>query len=87
MVEPTAAAGVATGSVAIGFIFFIIFLWFAMIALAIFLFVFWILMIIDVAQRRFKNENDKIVWILIVALLSWVGALVYYFVIKKSNKH
>mgnify|MGYP003982043035 CR=1 FL=1 len=84
MAEPTSAAA---GSLAVGFIAFFIFLWFVIIALSIFLFVFWILMIIDVAKRNFKNENDKIVWILIVALLSWVGALVYYFAIKKPNKH
>lgn len=53
----------------------------------IFLFIFWILMIVDAAQRKFKNENDKIVWIIVVALLNWIGALIYYFVIKKPNKH
>ena len=86
MVEP-ATTGAAVGGLAIGFVIFFFFLWFAIIALGIFLFVFWILMIVDVAQRKFKNENDKIVWILIVALLSWIGALVYYFAIKKSDKH
>lgn len=68
------------------FLISILLFFLAIIALAVFLTVFWILMIIDVAKRKFKNENDKIVWILIVILLSWLGAVIYYFVIKK-DKH
>lgn len=59
----------------------------AIISLAIFLFVFWILMIIDVTKRRFKEDNEKIAWILVILLANWIGAIIYYFVIKKSNKH
>lgn len=66
-------------SILLLFLFFIV--------LAVFLTVFWVLMIIDIAKRKFKNENDKIIWILIVILLSWLGAVIYYFVIKKDNKH
>ena len=55
-------------------------------ALAVFLFVFWILMIIDAAQRRFKSDAEKIVWILILIFLGILGALIYYFVIKKPNR-
>lgn len=47
--------------------------------------VFWIMMIVDAAKREFKNENDKIMWILILVFTSWVGALVYYFVVKKKE--
>jgi Co/Zn/Cd efflux system component len=61
-------------------IFFLIF------ALAIFSMVFWILMLVDVVQRKFKKEDEKVVWILIIALLGIVGALVYYFVVKRPNK-
>lgn len=50
------------------------------------LFVFWIWMIIDVAKRSFKNGTEKIIWIVIVVLLSWLGALVYFIVIKHINK-
>lgn len=55
-------------------------------ALGIFMFVFWILMIVDCAQRKFKTEGEKIVWILIIILASWVGALIYYFVVKKNGR-
>lgn len=64
-------------------IFFIM----SFIALWIFLFVFWILMLVDAAKREFKNDNDKVIWIILIALLNWLGAIIYYFVIKKTDKH
>ena len=56
-----------------------------LIALAIFLFVFWILMIIDCVKRNFKNETEKIVWILVLVFLQILGAIIYYFAIKRAN--
>ncbi|HVM60670.1 MAG TPA: PLDc N-terminal domain-containing protein [Verrucomicrobiae bacterium] len=41
-------------------------------------------MIIDCA----KNEppgSDKIVWIIIVVVLNWVGAIVYFFARRKNR--
>lgn len=60
---------------------------FMMLAFAIWalLIAFWIWMIVDVAQRKFKDDSEKIVWILVVILASWIGALVYYLVVKNSN--
>ena len=48
--------------------------------------IFWIWMVVDCAQRNFKKKNDKIIWILIVVLLHIVGALIYYFVIKRKKR-
>lgn len=42
--------------------------------------IFWIWMIIDVAQNEPENGNDKIMWILVVVLAGIIGAAVYYFV-------
>jgi len=77
----------AAGGMAMGIFAFIIIIWGLMILVGILGFIFWIFMLIDVAKRNFKNENDKIIWILVVILASWVGALIYYFVIKKPNKN
>jgi hypothetical protein len=55
-------------------------------ALVIFLFIFWIFMLVDAATRNFKSETDKVVWVLVVVLTSWLGAIIYYFVIKRPNK-
>lgn len=67
---------------------------FPLIALLIFLVIaivvlglaFWIWMIVDCARRDFKNENDKIVWILVIVLLQLLGAIIYYFAVKISKK-
>ena len=69
------------------FILVILFIWLIFIALFIFLFVFWILMIIDAAKRKFKTDGEKIAWILIIVLASYIGAIIYYFVVKRKDKH
>ena len=39
--------------------------------------VFWIWALLDCARNEPANDNDKIVWILIILLLPWLGALLY----------
>ncbi len=53
---------------------------------ALLMLAFWIWMIIDCAQRDFRKENDKIVWILVIVLLGGIGAAVYYFAVKRADK-
>ena len=40
---------------------------------------FWIWMIVDCAKNRGLTDNDRIVWILVVVLVNWLGAAVYFF--------
>ena len=40
--------------------------------------VFWVMMIIDVLKREFKNENDKMMWMLLIVFTHFIGALIYY---------
>ncbi|MFA7654289.1 MAG: PLDc N-terminal domain-containing protein [Candidatus Magasanikbacteria bacterium] len=56
----------------IGLIFF---------GLGIFCFVFWLLMLIHAAS---KPINDKVVWVLVIVFTGIIGALIYYFVVKKE---
>ena len=48
---------------------------------------FWVWMIIDCAQRHFKNNTEKIIWLVVIVFLTWVGSLVYFIVIKSINPH
>ena len=48
--------------------------------IAILMIVFWVWMIIDCATKEPSEGNDKIIWILVIVLASWIGALIYYFV-------
>lgn len=47
--------------------------------------ILWILMLIDILQRDFTKKDDKSMWLLVVALTHWVGALIYYFVGRKQG--
>lgn len=46
---------------------------------------FWIWMIVDCAKRKFKNDTEKIIWILVIVFAHWFGSLVYFIVIKLYN--
>ena len=48
--------------------------------------IFWIWMIVDCAKRDFKKNDDKVIWILILVFLGVIGAIIYYFIIKRKNK-
>ena len=39
----------------------------------------WIWMLIDCATNEPSTGNDKVVWILIIAIGQIIGALIYYF--------
>jgi hypothetical protein len=49
----------------------------------------WVWMLIDAAKRdekQFPGEgsDQRLIWILIIVLTNWVGALIYYFLIYKK---
>ncbi|MCX6749545.1 MAG: PLDc N-terminal domain-containing protein [Candidatus Pacearchaeota archaeon] len=57
---------------------------FLLIAISIAAFVFWIMMLIDSIKRKFKNDTEKIVWVLVIILTGILGAIIYYFVAKRK---
>lgn len=47
--------------------------------------VFWILMLIHAASKEIEN---KALWLIIILFLGFIGAVVYYFAIKRpADKH
>ncbi len=83
-VDPIKMSGAAAAIGGFAIIFLVIWLVF-MVAMILGI-IFWIFMIIDVAKRKFPNDSDKIMWILLVVLLGVIGAIVYYFVVKRADK-
>jgi len=75
--QATPPADVAA-PMAMGAIFIVI--WVLMAAAMIALMVFWIIALIDAAKREFPGQNDKLMWILVIVLVGWIGALIYWFV-------
>lgn len=47
--------------------------------------VFWILMLVDCVNRKFEKESDKTTWVLVIALTHWLGATLYYFLVKRKT--
>lgn len=48
-------------------------------------FVFWIIELVDVCRREFRDANSKLLWILVVVLAHGLGALIYYFAGKPQG--
>ena len=42
-------------------------------------------MIVDCARRDFRNSTEKVIWLLVVVLAGWIGALIYFIVVKNIN--
>jgi hypothetical protein len=61
----------------IAFILFIV-------ALVILSIIFWIFMLVDSIQHKYKDSNDKVVWVLVIVFTGIIGALIYYFVVKRN---
>lgn len=47
--------------------------------------IFWIYMLVDCLKRKFKKDTDKVLWALVIFFLHFVGAVVYYFAVKREN--
>ena len=56
-----------------------------MLILSLLVLVFRIWMIVDCFKRNFKNNSEKIIWVVVLFLFGLVSALVYFIVIKSSN--
>jgi prolipoprotein diacylglyceryltransferase len=48
--------------------------------------IFWILMLVDCIKRKFKKNDDKILWVIVIVFTQVIGALIYYFVVKRKAK-
>ena len=70
----------ALAAMAIGFMFFMLII----VILLVLGLIFWIAMIIDCTKRNFKKDSEKIVWILVLIFLGVLGAIIYYFVVKRK---
>ena len=55
------------------------------IILGIFAIAVWVCMLIDCIRRKFNNDSEKIVWVLVIILVHWIGAAIYYFTVKIYN--
>jgi Phospholipase_D-nuclease N-terminal len=52
--------------------------------LAVLSFVFWIWMLIDSVSNQKLIGNEKVIWVLVIALTHWLGALIYFLVARNQ---
>jgi len=55
----------------------------AMLAFGLWAFIFWIYMLVH-CLRSDMESTEKLVWVLVLLFANLIGALIYYFVIKRS---
>ena len=48
-------------------------------------FVLWLWALIDCIKRDFPNPNDKILWLVLIILIAWIGPIVYLIVGRKKG--
>jgi len=68
----------AAASIGIGLIIF----WLIFMLISILFFAFWIWMLVDCVKRDF---DQKVLWIILILVLGWIGAIAYYFVVRRKN--
>lgn len=49
--------------------------------------IFWVWMLVDCATNESFEGNDKVVWVIIIAMTSVVGATLYFFVIRLPRRN
>ena len=47
---------------------------------------FWIWMLVDALTNKSLKDNDKLIWVLVVVLTHFIGALIYFFVGRRSEE-
>ena len=50
------------------------------VGLGLAMFAFWIWMLVHAAQNKGLSDGEKVAWVLIIALVHFLGALIYFFV-------
>ncbi|MGA2666979.1 MAG: PLDc N-terminal domain-containing protein [Patescibacteria group bacterium] len=76
----TTSAAAAGTAVAIGAGLIIFWLIAGILGLILFI---WAL--VDVIRRQFPNPNDKILWIILIIIIGWIGPLLYLIIGRKKG--
>ena len=51
--------------------------------IGVLVFIFWIWMLIDCLAR--KKFEDKLIWVIVILFLHVIGAILYYFLVKRKK--
>jgi len=56
-----------------------------LIILSLIAFVWWITLLVDCSKRTFANPNEKALWFIILIFVNILGAILYYFQVKRKS--
>lgn len=86
--SPSLLAQIAPDTVGIGIGLGIVLLIGLAILLGIGIFAFWVWMLVDCAQQPEPpgEENHRLVWILILVFTGWIGAILYFFLVRQPRR-
>lgn len=45
----------------------------------------WVLALIEIVQSEFQDKNERIIWLLLVILLPFIGTILYYAIGRKQR--
>ena len=48
--------------------------------------IIWLWALIDILKSDFKDSINKIIWLLVVFFLSFMGVILYYFIGRKQKR-
>ena len=48
-------------------------------------FILWLWALIDCIRRQFANPNDKILWLVLIILIAWIGPILYLIIGRKKG--
>ncbi len=48
--------------------------------------IFSIIMLVNAIRRKFKDNSEKVIWILAMIFTNFIGALLYYFLVYRKDK-
>jgi hypothetical protein len=51
------------------------------------LFGFWVWMLVDCVRNQSISGNERVVWVLVIVLTHFLGALIYFFAGRTSRAH
>jgi hypothetical protein len=46
---------------------------------------FWIWALVDAIQNPRLDSNERLIWILVIVLTTWIGAIIYFIVGRKKG--
>lgn len=58
-----------------------------LVPLALATFAFWIWMLVHAIQNKGLTDGEKVGWVLAIALVHFLGALLYFFIGRPKAKH